>query len=131
MITVLIWLAFGLFYSGVIEWTGNSFGTYCLDRSNYDVAFTSFGIALRANPKSIEALAGFGELHLLNSHFALAQIDYKTILTIDPQNAEAHCGLGIVAFKSGNIELAKNCFDKALKEQPDYQVAIDWRKKCE
>src|SRR4051794_35045781 len=68
--------------------------------------------------------------HQIESHYERAQAalaaneldkainEFRAILKLDPQNAEVYGNLGMIAYRSGKYEEAKDAFARALRIKP-------------
>ncbi|HLY98142.1 MAG TPA: tetratricopeptide repeat protein [Candidatus Angelobacter sp.] len=64
------------------------------------------------------ALASLASLYLETGNYAQAQEAFEGVLRINPNHADALIGSGLVAQRSGNLDLAMRRFSQAVSVQP-------------
>ena len=81
-------------------------------------AIRSFELALRLDPKYVEAWIkkGYAHFHLRDYSFAISS--YDMALNIDPDNHEAWNLKGLAYYKMNNFQKAIECCTKALDANP-------------
>ena len=81
-------------------------------------AIRSFELALRLDPKYVEAwiMKGYSHFHLRDYSFAISS--YDMALNIDPDNHEAWNLKGLAYYKMNNYTKAIECCTKALDANP-------------
>ena len=82
-------------------------------------AIRSFELALRLDPKFVDAWIkkGYAHFHLLDYSFAISS--YDMALNIDPDNHEAWNLKGLAYYKMNNYSKAIECCTKALDANPN------------
>jgi len=82
-------------------------------------AIRSFELALRLDPKFVEAWIkkGYAHFHLLDYSYAISS--YDMALNIDPDNNEAWNLKGLAYYKMNNYSKAIECCTKALDANPN------------
>lgn len=91
---------------------------------------------LKTKPNDAKARVSLGDVYSAQYKLGSANTEYKKALEIDPNNAAAHNGLGLIYYKktgSSNMEVRKNLeryyygalkeFDTAIKLMPDHYQA--------
>ncbi len=80
--------------------------------------------AVRDNPTSLRAREGLAALLLLHEQPGEAAEQYKIVLTMRPNHAEAHNNLGNALLKMGRPAEAANHYKKALEINPKFIDAL-------
>jgi tetratricopeptide (TPR) repeat protein len=57
-------------------------------------------------------------------YFKSAVKNFKKAVELDPRYASAYNGLGTVYVKANNIEAAIDCWEKALRINPEFSIAV-------
>lgn len=94
----------------------------CGDLINAEALYNQL---LEINPSDADALNLLGVLHLQRSDFSRSQDLIQLAISLHPEIAEYHNNLGQVFRYQGNHEVARNCFQEALKRNPHLQSAIE------
>lgn len=81
---------------------------------NYQLAYTEFHKALKADPNNKDALHGLALVHMEFQEYEMARDLFLKALSIDPNYADAWFNLGLCYQKLNNHEEAINAFSKAL-----------------
>jgi len=98
------------------------------NRGEYEAAESHSRRALQLAPKSCFALTLAGIL-LLRGSFAAAKFYFERILDKLPNEPRSLTGLGQIAVKDGDIDLAIEYFGRALYDDPtNSNLAIEWSK---
>ncbi len=93
--------------------------------SSWNSAITSYLQVLEVDPEHVEAMIELAEIYMKSDVDSIprAEIVYNNVLAIDPDNSYAMSGLGKVALKGENYEVAKDFFDQAILADPDNTAA--------
>lgn len=75
-------------------------------RQDRHCAYVFLNDEIKMNPRSDSAYAERGNLYMSEWKIGDAEIDYRKALEINPDNIEAHFGLGVAYHLSGNYESA-------------------------
>jgi Flp pilus assembly protein TadD len=97
-----------------------------------DRALHAYDLALQQDPTMRDALRGAAAVHRKRNNHALAAEALRTILRYNPNDAEVWMNLGDVAVYQGDEVLARECYTRASRIDPEAtQVAADARKRLE
>ena len=75
-------------------------------------------------PNAVEGFLKLGAVQLRTHESIAADKTFNDALRLSPQNPEALNGLGLSRLQRGRATEAAQCFDGALKQQPDYRPAL-------
>ncbi len=89
-------------------------GQHLLELRDYENARSEFGEALRADPKSIDALNNIGVVYLRLSQWAKAKSYFLSALKIDPYFVPSLSNLGEVYYLEGQLDQAIATYKQAL-----------------
>ncbi len=89
-----------------------------LDQGLTDSAWASFGLALEANPKLVDAHVGMGWIYHDWNKDVLAHRSFETATGLDPTHYEAHYGLGLTKQVLGWVQDAVAVYLRALALRP-------------
>lgn len=99
-----------------------------MKHNRYDKAVVLLKSAVKyddSNP-SYHSWYGFS-LGVLKTHLHEARDACKKALEMEFYNADYHANLGFVYYQAGLTSTADECFDEALKWDPDHHVALKYR----
>ncbi len=89
------------------------------------LSFTLLCAACFAQRPSVESKSNPVKPHLQHAEAALrsndletASREFRAVLSLDPENVEAHTNLGVIAFSQGDCHSASEDFREALAAQP-------------
>lgn len=88
---------------------------FCLRSGNKELALGLLDEALRLHPECVTALVERGWLHLGDARLDAAQLDFTRAISVRPQHARAHRGLGLVLFHQGQVQLSVKAFRCAIR----------------
>lgn len=111
------------------------------NRKNAEMAIATFDKVLQREPDNVSAVAGLASVYQNDGHFDKAREYYIRYSELEPQNAEAHYGVGsvnwIIVFDKNNpqppdrklalIEEGQKHLDQALAVKPDYDDAMTYK----
>jgi tetratricopeptide (TPR) repeat protein len=106
--------ASSLVAKGYDEWT----------LGHLDKAQQLFELALKAEPKSIEARMKLAGLFLSRNQFDKSIKAYKQIIGMDPKNAKAWMGIGIAYLHTGNKDMTRAAWNEAIKVDPSREKEL-------
>jgi Tfp pilus assembly protein PilF len=84
-----------------------------------------FEEAVKADPKSIDALMKLAGIQLTRLNYSAANLTYRDVLAIDPKNAKAWMGMGMCYLHSGSREMARAAFEEALRADPSRKQQLE------
>lgn len=90
---------------------------------NLDAAISSFDLALRFDPKYVDALLKKGYCHFLKEEFNVAHLCYDKAIDVEPNNAEAWNLKGLAYYAEENYDEALKCVEKAIDIDPNNGMA--------
>lgn len=97
-----------------------------------DRALSAYELALKQKPTMREALRGAARIHRKRNDHAAAATALRTILRYNPNDAEVWVNLGDIAVYQGDEVLARECYTRATRIDPDAsEVIADARKRLE
>ncbi|HMH65626.1 MAG TPA: tetratricopeptide repeat protein, partial [Rhizomicrobium sp.] len=101
---------------------GHMLGVLCAQQGRNEEAAALIGAAVKANPRSADALTNHGNiLNMLGRHAeALASFDKALALQVDPTTLN---NKGSVLHKIGRLDEALDCYQQAIALQPGYAEA--------
>lgn len=77
--------------------------------------------AIHLDPRHVEARMLLGWIRLeIQRDYAAAVEEYRAVIALVPDSAEAHNNLGVALKKKGDLDTALNAFGRALALRPDY-----------
>ncbi len=79
--------------------------------------------SMATDGKSPAYFNGIGNTSLRLGNFDAAITNYRKAIELNPDLAEAHCGLGFALQSQGNLDAAIECHRKALAIKPDFAGA--------
>lgn len=80
--------------------------------------------ALHLDPRHVEARTLLGWIQMeIRRDYASAAAEYRKVVEIKPQSAEAHNNLGVALEKMGDLEGAIEAFSQAIERRGDYGAA--------
>lgn len=86
-------------------------------------AIETFNKILAKDSNNLTALYSLGSIAQGDSDYEEAKKKFQAYLNINPQNPEVLTLLGVVYYKSGNKEGAKEQWQKALQIYPNFEAA--------
>ena len=93
-------------------------------------AFESYKHAVENDPKSVDARFKLAAMQMVRGEYRASIENYKTVISMEQNNANAFVGMGIAYLHLGSHGLARAAFEEALKLDPskrnDIQHVIDW-----
>jgi tetratricopeptide (TPR) repeat protein len=95
----------------------NLLGIIESNRQNYDGAVDAFEHALRLSPRSTKTLNNLGNAYAAQKRLDLAENDFRSVLRIDPANADANYNLGVLLMMKGSTAEAIPHFQRVHTEQ--------------
>lgn len=101
-------VASGLIVKGNEQWASGNPGD----------AQKAFELAVKADPRSVNAHMKLGGLQLSRNDFNGGIQTYQRVIGLDPKNVLAWIGLGISYLHSGRNELSRAAFDEAVRIDP-------------
>ncbi|MCL2799024.1 MAG: tetratricopeptide repeat protein [Endomicrobia bacterium] len=75
------------------------------------------------NIKNETDLMEMGKFYFLNNKYDEAVAEFKKVLELNTNNAEAYYNIGLINETSNNTDEAKKMYSKALSINPDYKTA--------
>ena len=85
-----------------------------------------------ANEESLRKSKGFYQegIAQLNSDQQQAYVSFQKAVKLNPDNKEAHYGLGHIYSLQGRYKLAEDAFREAIRIDPDYAEAQTYLGQC-
>jgi tetratricopeptide (TPR) repeat protein len=106
-----------------------SYGSVFFQRGYFDQAGDFFALALRDDPSSAEALYGLGSVYLKKNKRAEARQSFERAVKLPSSYPDtlpnAWNNLGLIAAQEGRITEATQCFQQALRLNPESVVALE------
>ena len=99
-------------------------GCLWLAENKLEAAKAEFTACTLRRSNAVEGFLKLGEVQLRMRDPSAAEKSFSDALRLSPHNAEALNGLGLARLQRGRAGEAAQCFDNALKEQPDYRPAL-------
>ena len=75
------------------------------------------------NTENETALMEMGKFYFMNNKYDQAVAEFKKVLELNPNNAEAYYNIGLINETSNNTDEAKKMYSKVLSINPDYKTA--------
>lgn len=97
--------------------------TLFLQMEKKNEAVSVFSGILQKNPNNLAALYYLGSYAQENSDYEEAKKKFQAYLNVDSKNPEVLTLLGVVYYKSGNKEGAREQWQKALEIDPNFEAA--------
>lgn len=121
------WIAIGLSALGPERELLVARGDLCLADDDFDTAITSYAAVLDHDRGDAQAWARVGETCDAAGDARRASGAYLTALQADGAYGAAHCtDEGVAAMRVGDYALAVRCFRRALREDAQYEPALDY-----
>ena len=95
-------------------------GNLCLAENEVSKAVEDFQIAASLSPSDSSILINLGVAQFKLRNFFAAEITYKRIFELEPNNVQAHANIAAVFQMSGRIDLAIESYRRALQINPEY-----------
>lgn len=100
-------------------------GNRLWEENKLEEAQKRFEEAVKADPKSIDALMKLAGIQMTRLNYSAANLTYRDVLTIDPKNARAWMGMGMCYLHSGSREMARAAFEEALRAEPSRKEQLE------
>lgn len=101
----------------------NRAGVEALERGDLETADARFALALEYNPKFVEALVNQGLVELQRGNFRRARQLLGRARRLNPDVAQPHHGLGVLAERERTPEVAIKHYKEALAVDPGFAPA--------
>jgi tetratricopeptide (TPR) repeat protein len=105
-----------------------SLGSAFFQSAFFAQAQNAFEQALREDPNSAEAQYGIGSSYLRQDNIAEAKTSFKLATKLKASYPDTISNswnnLGLLATRTGDIATAVDCFQAALRDNPDYAIAL-------
>ena len=98
-------------------------GLVALSLDKQEQASRSFELALKADPKNIDALYNGALLAMSRGLSDKAIEHFETIATVNPKDANVYNDLAVTWLDKSNINKVKECFARAIELNPNYTQA--------
>lgn len=99
-------------------------GCLWLDQNKLDSARNEFTACTLRRANSVEAWLRLGSAHTRLGEFPAAEAAFQKSLRLNPNNPEAHNGLGVLSVQRRRARDAAQHFTAALKLQPNFRPAL-------
>ena len=99
-------------------------GCLWLAQNKLEAAKGEFTAYTLRRPNAAEGFLKLGTAQLRSREPGLAEKSFNEALRLNPQNPEAMNGQGLAKLQRGRAAEAAQCFESALKQQPDYRPAL-------
>lgn len=83
-------------------------------KGEYQLSSMVLKRALELQPDNVELLSYYGFINFFLSNFEESRVVNEKVIAIDPDNAYAYKGLGLVLYKSGEMKKSIECLEKAI-----------------
>lgn len=101
----------------------NRAGVEALERGDLETADARFALALEYSPRFIEALVNQGLVELQRGNFRRARQLLSRARRLNPDVAQPHHGLGVLAERERRPDLAAEHYREALRVDPGFPAA--------
>ena len=91
-------------------------------QQDYPAAIESFDHALRLNPRSTKTLNNLGNAYAAQKEWDLAQNEFRTVVRLDPANADANYNLGVLLLMKGSAAEAISHFQRVHSAQSELNL---------
>jgi tetratricopeptide (TPR) repeat protein len=98
----------------------NRAGSDALAAGDLQTAEARFALALEYHPRFVEALTNLGLVEMQRGNFARARVQLERARRINPDLAQPHHGLGVLAEREHRPDLAAEHYRDALKVNPGF-----------
>jgi tetratricopeptide (TPR) repeat protein len=99
-------------------------GCLWLAQNKLEAAKGEFTAYTLRRPNAAEGFLKLGTAQLRSREPSLAEKSFNEALRLNPHSLEAMNGQGLAKLQRGRAAEAAQCFENALKEQPDYRPAL-------
>ncbi len=94
-------------------------GTHLLEQGKVEAARKAYEAAVKADPRSVDAIMKLAGLNIAQDNFTAAITLYKQAIAINPNNAKAFIGMGIAYLHGGDKSMSRALFEEALRIEPN------------
>ncbi|MFO0568800.1 MAG: tetratricopeptide repeat protein [Polyangiaceae bacterium] len=101
----------------------NRAGVEALEQGDLETADARFALALEYNPRFVEALVNQGLVELQRGNFRRARQLLGRALRLNPDVAQPHHGLGVLAEREQRPDVAAKHYEDALKVDPGFAAS--------
>ena len=98
-------------------------GLVALSLNKQEEASRSFELALKADPKNIDALYNSALLAMSRGLTDKAIEHFETIAAVNPKDADVYNDLAVIWINKSNSDKVKECFARAIELNPNYTQA--------
>lgn len=109
----------------------NNLALVFIQSDNLPAALDHADRAIQIKPKLGQAWLNKATILLRQEHYRASRDCYQKVVELRPDISDGYYGLAIVAYSQGEKHKALGLLDQALQRQPDFQAAIDLRRKVE
>jgi tetratricopeptide (TPR) repeat protein len=99
-------------------------GCLLLGQNRLEAAKAEFTACTMRRPNLVEGFLKLGAVQLRTRDPGAAEKSFSDALRLSSHNPEALNGLGLARLQRGRAAEAAQCFNEALKQQPDYRPAL-------
>jgi len=99
-------------------------GCVWLAQNKLEAAKAEFTACTLRRPNGVEGFLKLGSVELRLREPSAAEKTFSDALRLSPHDPEAWNGLGLARLPRGRAAEAAQCFEAALKQQPDYRPAL-------